>query len=51
MRVLCTSSASSDSGHVRRVGRVTVLSLHWLHGRVIQIDDQVLVNRVLVGRL
>ena len=51
MCILGTGRASSDSGHVRRVGRVTVLSLDWLHGRVVQIDPQVLVDRVLVGRL
>lgn len=47
--VVRASRAGSDPRHVGCVRCVAVLPLYWLHGGVVQVDDEVLVDRVLVG--
>lgn len=41
-------SACSDSSDPGRIGCVTVLSLYWLHHRVVEVDHKVSVDLVLV---
>ena len=49
--IVSARRARSDPRDVRCVRCVAVLPLNWFHGGVVQVDDQVLVDRVLVWRL
>mmetsp|Transcript_29514 Transcript_29514/g.44878 ORF Transcript_29514/g.44878 Transcript_29514/m.44878 type:complete len:337 (-) Transcript_29514:1221-2231(-) len=51
LRVVGPRCARSHPSHVGHVCRVAVLVFPRLHHRIVQIDNQVLVDRILVGRL
>lgn len=50
-RVRRASRARCDTSDACRVRRIAVFPLDWLDDRVVQVDDEVLVDRVLVRRL
>lgn len=50
-RIMSSSSACSDTSHVRSVRGIAILALHWLDSGVIQVHDQILIDGVLVWTL
>lgn len=48
LRVVSSSRAGSDAGDMRRVRSIAVLALHWLDCRVVEVDNQILVDRIFV---